>query len=71
MTSIKNEGNRIAGYLATAMEWSLSVLEAGIAPDDHQVLNDVEDMGDHRNKDTFTSFMFMFFLTVSSSKGTH
>lgn len=68
MASIKNEGNGIAGYLATAMEWRLSVLKAGIAPDDHRVLTDVEDMGDHRNKNTFTCF---FFLTASSSEGTH
>lgn len=53
MTSIKNEGNGIAGYLATAMERRLLVLETGIAPDDHQVFTDVEDMGDDRNKDTF------------------
>lgn len=40
--------------------WRLSVLEAGIAPDDHQVLTDVEDMGDHKNKNTFTCFFLRY-----------
>lgn len=46
------------------------MFEAGIVPDNYQVFTNVEDMGDHRNKDTFTCFvLFRYHPPMALTRG--